>query len=101
MAIFRNGMNLSKLSDSQLKRIEKAMGVSGDQVTEIAADWQGSPSRMTVIRAAVAISLAEVVWGTVTIIEPSEESKAWDSFGGGHRFYQAPENMTQIIESRL
>lgn len=101
MAIFRNGINLSKLTDKQLKNIEKAMSVQADDVTYHTENWSGSPARKTVIRAAVAVSLAEVVWGTVTIIEPSEESRAWDSFEGGHRFYQSPEDMDKILQSCL
>ena len=93
MQVIRAGKSLTKMTDIQLKALVIvciARGVDFAQVEQCAANWQAS-GRKAVVYAACAFDLLVSKLTETVTYQPSDESRAWSSMDGGHRFHILPD----------
>lgn len=93
MAIFRDGINLTKLSDAMLKEIVTNLRSDikvAQQADFVATFAQNFGWRKAVHAAIVTIDAWETVNTKKTHTMPSTESLAWSNLEGGHTFHQVP-----------
>jgi len=93
MSVFRDGINLTKLSDATLKgiiaklRSDERVASQADFVETFAQNFGW---RKSVFITAVTIDAWETVNTKTTHTAPSPESFAWSNLEGGHTFHQVP-----------
>ena len=93
VSVFRNGINLTKLSDNNLKKIIARLrndGKVADQADFVKTFAQNFGARKLVHEAALTIDAWETVNTETTHTEPSPESFAWSNLEGGHTFHKVP-----------
>ena len=104
MAIIRDGINLTKMSDARLnlivERLKEVPGV--DLQAEFLATWvQPAPSRKAVQEACLYVSAFEHVGTLMTAAAPSPESMEWSNLEGGHVFHEVPSFSEWLKESTI
>jgi len=97
--VYRAGVCLTSMKDTELNAIVVAAVWQGADFSEIELYAEQNRLygwRKAVAYAASAIDRIEYMFTETTRIEPSEESKMWSNFEGGHTFHKRP-NDDEII----
>ena len=93
MAVYRDGINLTKLSDAKLKEIVAQLRSNVEvarQADFVATFAQNYGARKFVFLSAITIDAWETINTVTTVSAPSPESLAWSNLEGGHTFHQVP-----------
>lgn len=91
-SIIRGGERLAKFSDRQLGYIVAScisFGIDGEALSDAESSWQARGRKM-VVKAVCAYDLLVHKMTVSESFPASDESRAWSSFEGGHRFFHVP-----------